>query len=284
MSELHTYLKVAVDVAREAGRLIQHAFSEAKNVHYKGSTDLVTDTDRQCEKLIHDTLSKAFPSHKFIGEEETSASGAKPFLYDAPTWMVDPLDGTTNFVHGYPFVCVSLGLAIKKEVVVGVVFNPILNELFTAVKGGGAFLNGQRISCSQQNDLRKALVATEIGTTRDAETMAAVFERVRRVTEAARSLRCCGSCAMNLCGVACGRLDAFYEINFGGCWDVAAGSLILQEAGGKVQDPCGKPFDVMSRRVLGSNAHVGEAMAAVLVQCTTSPAEPAAPTLYLDEY
>jgi inositol-phosphate phosphatase/L-galactose 1-phosphate phosphatase len=183
---------------------------------------------------------------------------------------VDPLDGTTNFVHGYPFSCVCVGLSIKQEPVVGVVYNPILNELFAARRGGGAFLNGERILVSstagalffflrvrvcfcssvassnqlpskpypQTNthtnalpkpkklDLKRALCATEIGTTRDAATVAAVFDRVSALTAAARSLRCCGSCAMNLCGVACGRLDVFYEVSGFG-WGGKAGCFLL---------------------------------------------------------
>jgi inositol-phosphate phosphatase/L-galactose 1-phosphate phosphatase len=181
MAQLQTYLEVAVGLATQAGQVIRKGFSEAKNVHYKGPTDLVTETDRQCEQLIRSGLLAAFPTHQFIGEEDTSDSGAKPVLTDAPTWMCDPLDGTCNYVHGFPSVCVSLGLAIKKDLVVGVVYNPILGELFTAVRGCGAFLNGQPIHASPQQELSKALVATEIGTTRDPETMAAIFDRVQKV-------------------------------------------------------------------------------------------------------
>lgn len=142
-------------------------------------------------------------------------------------------------MHSYPFVCVSIGLTIRKQVAVGVVYNPVMNEMFTAIAGQGACLNGVPIRVSSETQLQKALVATEIGTTRDPETLAAIFDRIQTVTQHVRSVRCCGSCAMNLCGVACGRLDAFYEVGFGGCWDVAAGALILQEAGGTVLDPSG---------------------------------------------
>ncbi len=128
-------------------------------------------------------------------------------------------------MHSFPFVCVSIALIINKRVVVGVVHNPVLNETYTATRGGGARLNGAPISVSETAGLGSAVFATEVGTTRDAETVDAIFSRVRALTAATRGVRCCGSCAVNLCGVAMGRLDAFYEIGFGGCWDVAAGGL-----------------------------------------------------------
>jgi inositol-phosphate phosphatase/L-galactose 1-phosphate phosphatase len=150
--------------------------------------------------------------------EETSAIDGTPELTDAPTWIVDPLDGTTNFVHRYPFVCVSIGLVVDKVPTVGVVFNPILDELFTAVKGRGAFLNGQHIYASEQQDIGNALLATEIGTLRDKKTVDSTSNRINNLLFKVRSLRMCGSCAMDLCGLACGRLDLFYELGFGGPW------------------------------------------------------------------
>lgn len=239
MSEAHNYqayLEVAVDAATAAGNIIASAFHSEKEVdEKKNATDLVTATDRASEELIMGRLKEAFPDHKFIGEEETAALGRDPELTDDPTWcgiglckvltlthmvarlteamsvpcrMCDPLDGTTNFVHSFPFVCVSLGLVIKKEVVVGVVYNPILKELFTAVRGEGAKLNGKPIHASKTSELGRALLATELGTNRDSETMDAVFDRMRTMTSNMRSLRCCGSCALNMCSVACGRVDA----------------------------------------------------------------------------
>jgi len=154
------------------------------------------------------------------------------------------------------------------------VFNPVLGEMFEAVRGRGATLNGRPISCSAEPSLSRALVGTELGVGREAETVEAVFDRIRRVSSASRSIRCGGSCAMGLCGVATGRLDAFYEIGFGGPWDVAAASLILTEAGGKVLDPGGGALSLTSRRVLGTNAHLAEQMAAVLSQAKTSQHEP----------
>lgn len=274
---LPQYLSVATSAAQKAGQIIRNAFSRPKQVEHKGTVDLVTDTDRQCEQLIATTIKEAFPDHLLIGEEGSSLLGYTPTLTDEPTWMVDPVDGTTNFVHSYPFVCVSIALAIRKEVVVGVVYNPILDELYQATRGGGAYLNGKSIHVSTTTHLNKALLATEIGTSRDEETVRAMFARIQTLTSQMRSVRCCGSCALNLCGVALGRLDAFFEIGFGGCWDVAAGSLILQEAGGKVLDPSGVPFDLMARRVLGTNGLLADQVVEVLASCPISSREPPPP-------
>jgi inositol-phosphate phosphatase/L-galactose 1-phosphate phosphatase len=173
-------------------------------------------------------------------------------------------------------VCTCIALVVEKQVVVGVVHNPILGETFTAERGCGAFLNGEPISVSGEAELEKALVCTEIGVHRDFETMMAIMERIMKLSSASRSMRACGSCAMNMCGVAMGRLDGFFEIGFGGCWDVAAASLIVREAGGKVLDPSGQIFDIMGRRVLATNGHLATPMSSILGACFTGPSEPEA--------
>ncbi|PSC69083.1 Inositol monophosphatase 3 [Micractinium conductrix] len=275
--ELAPYLQVALDAAREAGAVIAAAWNAPKQVDTKaGDADLVTETDKKCEALILERISAAFPAHKFIGEEGSAVQGFTDELTHEPTWMVDPVDGTTNFVHRYPFSCVSIGLTINKQPVVGVVFNPILNELYHATRGGGAFLNGAPITASDTTELRRAVVGTEMGTRRDDGFMDACFDRIRTLGQAARSLRCSGSCALNLCSVAQGRLDAFFELGLGGCWDLCAGVLVLEEAGGRVIDPTGGPFNIMSRRVLGTNAHLAEQVATILAGCKYDPEEPPA--------
>ncbi|ERN18286.1 hypothetical protein AMTRI_Chr10g230120 [Amborella trichopoda] len=262
--ELDGFLSVAVEAAKRAGEIIQRGFYETKNVEHKGQVDLVTETDKACEDLIFNYLKLHYPKHKFIGEETSAACGATAPLTDEPTWIVDPLDGTTNFVHGYPFVCVSMGLTIGKVPTVGVVYNPILNELFTAIKGQGAFLNDLPIKASSQTELVKSLLATEVGTKRDQSNVDATTNRIKSLLFKVRSLRMSGSCALNLCGVARGRLDMCYEIGFGGPWDVAAGAVIVAEAGGCVFDPSGNEFDIMSQRVAASNAHVRDAFISAL--------------------
>ena len=236
--------------------------------------DLVTETDKECESIIKEMLRSSYPDHAFIGEEEACALGSTPALTDKETWMVDPVDGTTNFVHRFPFSCVSIGLSINKEIVVGVVYNPILEEMFHAVRGGGAFLNGSPIHCSDTLELKNAVFATEIGTKRDDEFLNACFVRIQALIKHCRSMRACGSCALNLCSVAMGRLDAYYEIGLGGPWDLAGASLILQEAGGSVLDPSGKPFNVMSQRVLGTNTHLTKPIVEIIGNGPWAPNEP----------
>lgn len=263
-ADLPGYLNVARDAATRAGSIILEAWNKSKKVEHKGAVDLVTETDKECESVVKGMLGAAFPDHAFIGEEEVAAVGKIPELSDKPTWLVDPVDGTTNFVHRFPFSCVSIGLAINGEIVLGVVFNPVLNEMFHGVRGGGAYLNGKPIKCSDTKELSNAIFATEIGTRRDDEFLDACFARMRALTKQSRSVRACGSCALNLCSVAMGRLDAYYEIGLGGPWDLAGATLILEEAGGRVLDPSGGPFRLMSRRVLGTNAHLADPISTIL--------------------
>ncbi|KAK9091917.1 hypothetical protein Syun_026828 [Stephania yunnanensis] len=263
VDSLDEFLNVAIDAAKGAGEIIRRGFHEKKKVEHKGQVDLVTETDKACEDLIFNHLKRHFPEHKFIGEETTAAFGITE-LTEQPTWIVDPLDGTTNFVHGYPFVCVSIGLTVGKVPVVGVVYNPIIDELFTGARGKGAFLNGNPIKVSSQTELVKSLLATEVGTKRDKSTVDATTNRINDLLFKVRSLRMSGSCALNLCGIACGRIDIFYELGFGGPWDVAGGALIVEEAGGLVFDPSGKEFDITAQRIAASNPHLKEAFVQVL--------------------
>ncbi|KAJ1427139.1 Inositol monophosphatase-like [Sesbania bispinosa] len=242
------FLASAVDAARKAGEV-----------------DLVTETDKACEDLIFNHLKQLYPTHKFIGEETTAAFGATE-LTDEPTWIVDPLDGTTNFVHGFPFVCVSIGLTIRKIPTVGVVYNPILNELFTGIRGKGAFLNGNPIKVSSKTELISSLLVHEAGTKRDNLTVDAFTKRVNSLLFKVRSLRMTGSSALNLCGIACGRLDIYFQYGFGGAWDVAGGAVIVREAGGVVYDPSGADFDITSQRVAASNPSLKDALLDVLRQ------------------
>ncbi|CAK9182248.1 unnamed protein product [Ilex paraguariensis] len=259
------FLAVAVEAAKKAGEVIRKGFYQTKHVEHKGLVDLVTETDKACEDLIFDYLKQHFPDHKFIGEETTAACGITE-LTDEPTWIIDPLDGTTNFVHGFPFVCVSIGLTISKNPTVGVVYNPIMDELFTGVHGKGAFLNGNPIKVSSQSELLKSLLATEAGTKRDKATLDASTNRINSLLFKVRSLRMSGSCALNLCGVASGRLDLFYELGFGGPWDVAGGAVIVKEAGGLLFDPSGKDFDITAQRVAASNPLLKDAFIEALRQ------------------
>ncbi|KAL7244355.1 hypothetical protein ACSBR1_016572 [Camellia fascicularis] len=171
------FLAIAVEAAKIAGDVIRKGFYQTKHVEHKGEVDLVTETEKACEDLIFNHLKKHFPQHKFIGEETTAARGVTE-LTDEPTWIIDPLDGTTNFVHGFPFVCVSIGLTIGKVPTVGVVYNRIMDELFTCVHRKGAFLNGNPIKVSSQSELVKSLLVTEAGTQRHKLTLDATTNRI----------------------------------------------------------------------------------------------------------
>ncbi|XP_071499442.1 inositol monophosphatase 1-like [Diadema setosum] len=248
--DIENFLENAVKIARNGGQLIKGAFTLEKKVETKSSAiDLVTETDEHVEKMIIGFLREKFPDHRFIGEESVAA-GQKSELTNAPTWIIDPVDGTTNFVHSFPFVAVCIGLAINKELVAGVVYNAILDEVFTAIKGKGAYCNDSPINCSGQEDIKQALVMTEIGSSMNAEHLATKLKNIQDVLRAGvHGMRSLGSAALNMCHVARGDSDCYFEYGIH-CWDMAAASVILEEAGGFCADPKGGPLDIMSRRII----------------------------------
>lgn len=256
---LDEYLAVALEAAKGAGALILEAFKKPKQIQEKSSAvDLVTETDKACENLIFSILKTRFPDHKFIGEE--SHQGSFDFS-EAPTWMVDPVDGTTNFIHSFPMVCVSIGLWINKQPVVAVILNPVLGETFTAIKGRGALLNSSPINVSATRDLTRSSVLIEFGYDRTPLGVDEQLLRLRRLLlNGVQALRSCGSCAFNMTSVAVGRVDAYYEgkdEQFGPkCWDMAAGRLIVEEAGGITGDWRGGPLNIFSGRVMCVNSQV----------------------------
>uniref|UniRef100_A0A5S6QV18 Inositol-1-monophosphatase n=1 Tax=Trichuris muris TaxID=70415 RepID=A0A5S6QV18_TRIMR len=250
--------KVVLQLVQEGGNLIRDSFRCTKmpNVMTKASeVDLVTDIDRKVEQILVEGLQAKFPTHKFIGEEST-ALGKKGTLTDAPTWIIDPIDGTTNFVHKVPFVCISVALYMNKLPIIGVIYNPVLEELFTARKGLGAYRNGFPIQVSKTKELNKALLLLTFGVQNRFCVPNAVdvyLKNNKRIVEKGiRGHRSFGSAALNLCYVALGCADAYLEFGLH-CWDIAAGMLIVQEAGGQVSDPSGKPLDIMARGILATS-------------------------------
>eukprot|EP00742_Colponemidia_sp_Colp-10_P004482 GILJ01004785.1.p1 GENE.GILJ01004785.1~~GILJ01004785.1.p1 ORF type:complete len:278 (-),score=46.76 GILJ01004785.1:180-1013(-) len=235
----------------QAGALIVAAFHEAKNVQRKGAVDLVTDTDKASEELIVSGLRAAFPDHQFLAEEAFSATGGSAASFtDEPTWIIDPVDGTTNFVHRYPFVAVSCALAVNREIVLGIVFNPIMKEMFTALRGQGAFLNGERIKINRVEELPDALVGTNIGHPRYSQFIEFCLGNVRNLLQdKVQSIRSSGSAACDMCSVACGRLDCYYEVGIWP-WDIAAGKIIAEEAGAAVLNLDGTSLVTPNREVL----------------------------------
>lgn len=253
-------LEAAIAAARAAGDLLRERFGATHQVRHKGPTDLVTEMDRQAQDLIASMLQKPFPTYGLLGEE-----GGGQDVSDGPCWLVDPLDGTTNYARGYPFFSVSIALERDDEVAVGVVYNPILDELFVAEKGGGATLNERPIHVSTTASLSESVLAS--GFPYDAWTNEADNGREwHRFLKRVLSLRSDGSAALDLCHVAAGRIDGHWELELGP-WDIAAGGLIVQEAGGTVTQVNGDPFIPYGHNVLASNGHLHAEMLALLTEC-----------------
>ncbi|XP_018596508.1 inositol monophosphatase 2 isoform X2 [Scleropages formosus] len=232
--------------------VVLEAVKQEKHVSTKSTpTDLVTEADRLVEELIISTLRESFPSHRFIGEE-SCAAGEPCVLTDSPTWIIDPIDGTCNFVHSFPMVAVSIGFAVKKELEFGVIYHCFEETLYTARKGHGAFCNGLRLQVSKEKDVSKALILTEIGAKRDPETLALFLGNMEKLLRApAHGVRIIGSSTLALCQVAAGAADAYYQFGLH-CWDMAAAAIIIREAGGVVMDTSGGPLDLMSRRIVAA--------------------------------
>ena len=225
-------LNIAVKAARRAGSLIQRASNDLNKltIETKSQNDFVSEVDRAAEAAIIDLLRETYPQHSIIAEE----SGAQTHGESDYQWIIDPLDGTTNFLHGYPQYCVSIALAVKGVVQHGVVYDPCRNDLFTATRGAGAFLNDRRIRVSKTPKLEAALVSTGFPF-RDLKNLDQYLAMLRAVTINSAGVRRHGAAALDLAYVACGRFDAFWELGL--CaWDLAAGALLIQEAGGLVAD------------------------------------------------
>lgn len=235
--EYTVYLDAAIPLAQQAGEMIRARFGGDFEKGFKSCpSDLVTEVDRKAEDLITAGLRAKFPEHAIIGEENEGAAKASP---DGFTWYVDPLDGTTNFVYGIPFCCVSIGLAYNGRVVAGVVYDPFRRECFNGAKGHGAFLNGSpvRVDLSRKT-LKEGLLVTGFPSN---EKFNERLQRINyhRVIESCSNLRALGAAALELAYIACGRLTGFWE-NTLRPWDVAAGSILVEEAGGRVTDIDGK--------------------------------------------
>jgi myo-inositol-1(or 4)-monophosphatase len=245
-----------VTLVKEAGIFIR---TEAKNfdiskIEYKGrSNDLVSYVDKETEKILVAGLRKILPKAGFIGEEGASEEGE-----DGLQWVIDPLDGTTNFLHGMPSFSISVGLIQGKDILVGVVYEINLDECFYAWKAGGAFMNGNKISISAVNELQKSLIATGFPYSLRGKTDE-YFEIIKHMVNHSHGLRRLGSAAVDLCYVACGRFEAYFEFNIH-IWDIAAGILIVQEAGGKITDYSGGDDFLYGKELLAAGAIHGEAL------------------------
>ncbi len=242
--------ELAVDTAKAAGAILRERLSLDRQIDFKGVIDLVTDSDRASEELIAEAITARFPDHRFVGEESTVLSGDTPAGNELYSWLVDPLDGTTNYAHRYPHFAVSIGLEHAGKVILGVVFDPMRDELFVAERGQGATLNGQTIAVSGTDRLERSLLGT--GFAYDPDERAENARIWNGLLPVAQGVRRDGSAALNLCYVACGRLDGFWERPLN-AWDMAAGSLIIEEAGGVVTGYGGTPFGPYRREVVAAN-------------------------------
>jgi len=252
-----TWVPRAAEIAREAGARLREFLAQGVETEYKGDVDLVTVADRTVEKLIRERLGEAFPEHGIYGEEGTRERMEGEFR-----WYVDPLDGTTNFAHGFPQFCVSMGLerrpaGLKPEedgtLVAAVIYDPTRDELFTAEQGRGAWLNGKPIHASHTPELAEALLATGFPSRKRHASPNIHF--YQEFTLRSHGVRRAGSAALDLAYVACGRMDGFWEFNLNP-WDTAAGILLVIEAGGRVTDFSGKAFRLDSREILASNGKI----------------------------
>lgn len=255
---MENYLNTAVDIAREAGALLAQLFKRPKEIFYKRPSDLVTDADRRSEAMIVERLRSYFPKHGIVAEEGGGGRTESDFC-----WYVDPLDGTTNFAHGFPMFCVTLGLAYRGETIAGVVYDPLHEELFTAERDAGAYLNNKRIHVSKATNLAESLVATGFPPFADNHDLNIKY--YYRFTQLCHGVRRAGSAALDLCSVAAGRFEGFWELKLNP-WDKAAGALLVSEAGGRVSNLRGGPFDLLGEPIFASNGLVHEAMIEVFAE------------------
>jgi len=253
MPSQQDYVHPMQELAREAGSLLMSYFGKV-SVEYKGDADLVTQADRASEKLIVERIRKQWPEHDLIGEEGSRRETGSDFR-----WYIDPLDGTTNFAHGYPVFCISIALEHKGERIAGVLYDPCRNEMFAAEKGAGARLNERPIHVSKVMRLAESLVGTGFPSHKRHKNPNIHF--YHQITLRSHGVRRAGSAALDLCCVACGRYDAFWEFNLNP-WDTAAGVLLVQEAGGRVTNFTDGPFEISSREVLATNSLVHDELLA----------------------
>lgn len=243
---MSSYLPHVEQIAREAGTLLMGYFARRVTIEYKGDVDLVTEADRASEKLIVERLQARWPEHGIVGEEGTRSEADAEYR-----WYVDPLDGTTNFAHGYPVFCVSIALVRRDgQLEAGVLYDPTRDEMFSAQRGGGATLNGNKLQVSTTKVLAESLLGTGFPSHKRHKNPNIHF--YHELTLRSHGVRRAGSAALDLANVASGRYDGYWEFNLNP-WDTAAGVLLVQEAGGNVTRFDGTPFRLDSREVLASN-------------------------------
>jgi myo-inositol-1(or 4)-monophosphatase len=262
--DLQNLLRAAAEAAVKAGAVLQERYEQPHQIRHKGTIDLVTEADLAAEELILDILQDKLPGLKVLSEESFAAYDTIP---EEPVWIVDPLDGTTNFAHNFPWFAVSIALYDQGRSHVGVIYNPIQKELFCATRAGGAWLNDRRLKVSEISALQNALVAT--GFPYDIqERSASVLAMLKTVLTHVQGVRRPGAAALDLAYLACGRVDAFWELGLKP-WDTAAGYLLVEEAGGMLSNFNGSPFSPFIPELLASNALLHKDLIALLHDFST---------------
>lgn len=259
-TELEKIRRVAAEAAVEAGKITLRYYRKRFEVREKARSSLVTEADTKSEALIRKILTKKFPSFQFRGEEGGENTKAAA---DAPMWHVDPLDGTTNFVHGFPLYCVSIGLALGNEPLVGVIHIPTLGETFHGAKGCGARLNREKIRVSKRKNLSECLLTTGFAYMHKEEVITPEIEHFKRAHLEARAVRRPGAAAIDLAYVAAGVFDGFWEKNLSS-WDVCAGITLVKEAGGEVSNYNGDTAQIDGRAILATNGIIHPSMLKLL--------------------
>ena len=248
---------IAVEAARNAGAIVEEYARKGFRVEHKDAVNLVTDADKRAEQVIVEAIRRAFPDHQILAEERGQAGSTSQYK-----WVIDPLDGTTNFAHGFPAYCVSIGVEYQGRCILGVVFDPTRKELFVAEAGGGAFLNGTPLRVSRASRLDAALLVTGFAyDIRESEQNN--LDHFARFALRAQGVRRTGTAALDLCYVAAGRFDGFWELKLHP-WDTAAGSVILLEAGGRLSDLSGGSFSIYGKELVASNGTIHDEMLKVL--------------------
>lgn len=252
-----TQLNVALQAARHAGNYLRQSFGSvsALEISYKGDINIVTPFDLEAQRLVLETLTASFPDYAYLTEEEYDEARNLNSLW---RWIIDPLDGTSNYASGFPHFCTSLALEYSGEVVLGVVYSPTLDESFYAVRGRGAFLNGKPIHVSSSPYLIESVIATGIPYD-NKDTLQECLRLLAKITPVTRTTRVLGAAALDLCYVACGRLDAYWDVELSP-WDMSGGGLIVAEAGGNVSTVSGELFDHLGTNILASNGILHPAM------------------------
>jgi len=258
---MHPMLTTAVKAARKAGSIITRASYDLDRltVRRKQHNDFVTEVDHAAEDAIIRTLRDAYPSHAFLGEESGASAAAENSDY---LWIIDPLDGTTNFLHGFPQYCVSIAISQRGQITHGVIYDPVRNDLFTASRGRGAFLNDRRIRVSNRHHLRDCLIGTGFPF-RDGSYLDTYLRMMKAMIEHTAGLRRPGAAALDLAYVAAGFYDGFWEVGLNP-WDVAAGSLLVQEAGGLIGDLAGEGDFLHGGQVIAANPRIFAQMVTAL--------------------